>query len=250
MLTISKVSGNRNGVTGSCSWAIGPGLLRNSLPDVLRSEVFNCTEKSSGPVRNLETLNNNSLKPRKLLRVLSIFLPSCLWRGLRLLLERRQNLQSSRDNLFLLHYPAVFLNHTEKVVTSSAWTQRRWENATVPAQQALTSFCFKPHFQNWESRRHFWNFLCPIFEGNMYISWSCLDHFKSHWPTPKRVSRCRLSRGAKGWGSFARHVAGDGEGLDGAMAFCSCVQSTTVLYVTGWERGGFMQLCCHSSSSE
>lgn len=53
-------------------------------------------------------------------------------------------------------------------------------------------------------------------------------------------------------GSSTRHVAGDGEGIDGAAASCSYVQSTTMLYVTGQERGDFiqLQLCCLSSPSE
>lgn len=54
---------------------------------------------------------------------------------------------------------------------------------------------------------------------------------------------------SQGWVSSARQVAGAGEGPGGAVASCPCVQSSTVLYVTGQERGDFMQLFCHLHQS-
>lgn len=152
MLTISKISGNRNGVPRTGAADPEPLALNSSETLcqtywglkclIARKKQQSCQEP--GDIEWSFTDTQETL----LKRVLSIFLASCSWRGLRLPPEWRQNFQSSRDHLFLLHYPAVFLNHTEKVVTSSAWTQRRWENATILAQQALTSFCFKPYFQN------------------------------------------------------------------------------------------------------
>lgn len=65
---------------------------------------------------------------------------------------------------------------------------RKWNCSST---QALTSVCFKASFQNWESRKHFWNSLCPAFEGNINLLKLLV---KSPWPSPQRVSRAAHHR--------------------------------------------------------